>query len=229
MQHLYLCVSDWHIGKLTDTFDVSVARDRAQRLVDLWPEFDGPVHMLVLGDMVEGESCYPAQRAHVEHHAVDQVDIATELLSDHIEACRNAYDSFSVVAVPGNHGRTSRQAHSDANWDIELYRRCGIRKTPQTYASRGILATHRGPKPTNTPTMWKKHLSRAARYEVNTIVHGHYHSPQVLNHAKLAVIYNGSLCGPDDYSDRLALYDPACQVWFIREGGRVVQVGFCHL
>jgi predicted phosphodiesterase len=128
-----LVLSDLHSGEKTPSFDSTVLK---RRLANLWEDTLRitylhrsmyPVNVLNIflgGDMVHGENPYQgAKVGNIECGAQQQVfEIALPELASFILSCRQEFAKVRIYAVPGNHGRYSKEAPETSNWDIFLYK-----------------------------------------------------------------------------------------------------------
>jgi hypothetical protein len=74
---------------------------------------------------------------------------------------------------------------------------------------------HRGPKHVRTPAMEVKALRWMRAHKAACVIGGHWHRAEAVPVSGDGwSITGGSLSGPDEFSESLALYDPARQVWF---------------
>jgi hypothetical protein len=128
-------LSDWQLGKKTETYSSEVCRERIQlyckkveRLVEL-QRLDHPVKKLALflvGDMIEGELIFPGQAWHIDSSLYQQLTIdGTEILGGMVDWASQTFEEVEVHAVPGNHGylggRSRREMHPESNADRMLY------------------------------------------------------------------------------------------------------------
>jgi predicted phosphodiesterase len=79
-----------------------------------------------------------------------------------------------------------------------------------------------------TPTLLKKIRARMRHYSADALVAGHWHCPAVWRDLDGRVMYvqNGSLCGGDEYSEQLGLYDEAAQAIIEIRDGAICDVGW---
>jgi hypothetical protein len=127
-------LSDLQTGKLTPDYNSEVARDRvmryAQKVVQLADiqRLHHPVrHVVVpmLGDMVEGVDIFPGQQWLIDSTLYDQLFNTTPaLLADFVRYLLGNFETVTVYAVDGNHGRIGRRGQFGPmdNADRMLYR-----------------------------------------------------------------------------------------------------------
>ena len=127
-------LSDLQTGKLTPDYNSQVARERtllyADKVIQLAKiqERDHPVrHCIVpmLGDMVEGVDIFPGQQWLIDSTLYDQVFNSTPtILADFVRKLLGHFDTVTVHAVDGNHGRLGRKGQFGPmdNADKMVYR-----------------------------------------------------------------------------------------------------------
>lgn len=107
-------MSDFQGGKKTTTYNTDIMRERvlrfvhkATRLTDI-QRADHPVKdctILFGGDMIEGLFNFPTQPFEIDATLFEQYVNVAMLLGEVVRAALNVYDSVTVVAEWGNHGR----------------------------------------------------------------------------------------------------------------------------
>ncbi|MEU3052219.1 hypothetical protein [Streptomyces griseus] len=127
-------LSDLQTGKLTPDYNSVVCADRvmryARRIVRLAEiqRLHHPVRHCVipmLGDMVEGVDIFPGQQWLIDSTLYDQLFNTTPaLLADFVRYLLAHFDTVTVYAVDGNHGRIGRRGQFGPmdNADRMLYR-----------------------------------------------------------------------------------------------------------
>lgn len=116
-----LHLTDWQLGKETDSYDsdVAVARVRSAvektiRLAEI-QRADHPVESAVLllgGDLVENVSIFPGQAYEVDSTAFAQVFRASGVIEEAVLSLLGAFREVAVYEVSGNHGRIGRKGDS---------------------------------------------------------------------------------------------------------------------
>lgn len=233
---LCLLISDTHVGKHTDEFNLNTATSRFKeiptRLHSRVTEEINEIVVCLIGDLVEGEDVYPTQANHIECSAIEQVQRCVEGLWDMILNLRTLFQCrVTIHSVPGNHGRVSKTANEKTNWDNVVY-----------YVLETIVATHNDPnitfkanynefytfhiqdkvgmlyhygvKHTGTPAMREKVAGWGTVKNFDFMCHGHWHEWHVGAWLGKPVIANGCMCGPDDLAQRIAREDSARQAYF---------------
>jgi hypothetical protein len=127
-------LSDLQTGKITPDYNSGVARERVLRYADKVIELatiqeqHHPVrHCIVpmLGDMVEGVDIFPGQQWLIDSTLYDQVFNTTPvILADFARRLLQHFDTVTVHAVDGNHGRLGRKGQYGPmdNADRMVYR-----------------------------------------------------------------------------------------------------------
>lgn len=127
-------LSDLQTGKRTPDYDSATCRTRvmqyAQKVVDLSniQRLHHPVNHCVvpmLGDMVEGVDIFPGQQWLIDSTLYDQLFNTTPaLLADFVRYLLAHFETVTVYAVDGNHGRIGRRGQFGPmdNADRMLYR-----------------------------------------------------------------------------------------------------------
>lgn len=117
-EHAVIHLSDWQIGKRTETYDTDVCVQRVRHVVDRVKRIaeiqraDHPVpHCVVLfgGDHVEGNGIFPGQVHEVDSTSYSQLFAATNLMTETVLSLLKDFDTVEVYSVPGNHGRIGRK------------------------------------------------------------------------------------------------------------------------
>ncbi len=242
-----VCVllSDTHFGKHTKHFDMDEAEKRilsiAEKLDEVMPEDCDEVVLILAGDMIEGEDIYQTQAHHIQDTAIQQCKKAVESFWKLAVEVRNRHGvKVRLVTCPGNHGRVSKTAAEETNWDNMIYLMLGMIAKHQD--DKGIvvevnfdsfynfpvkdkvgLIYHHGTKHTGTPAMQVKLAGWMYQKDWDFLCHGHWHQWEVGTQFGKPVIKNGSLPGEDDLSERMGVFDPPRQAWFVVRSNEPIQ------
>lgn len=241
---MVVLLSDTHFGKLTDTFNMDIAKERIETLPKTIQENGNildidEIVVVLCGDMIEGEDIYPTQNGAIEAPAITQIKVATKAFWQMIKNFRATFPKaiVRVETAPGNHGRTSKTADKRTNWDNVIYQTLCLlseeTKDPMIQVvpnlewlhefkvkGKKCLAYHYGVKHTGTPAMQVKIANWIVTKNIDFMVKGHHHKWEVGTHLGRPIISNGSLPGPDEYSEELALDEPSRQAWFYVQEGK---------
>jgi hypothetical protein len=248
-----LCVllSDTHIGKQTKTFNKEVFVSRLlsipQKLgeSDLLPIDIEEIVLILAGDMLEGEGIYETQSHHLEMPAIDQMKIAVDTIWQlALKLVADFNLPVRIVTCPGNHGRVSKTASEKTNWDNLIYQTLGylinLQQNPMLTIDVNFesfytfpvqdkvgMIYHHGTKHLGTPAMQSKVSGWLFTKKFDFMCHGHWHHWSSDTQFGKLVMKNGSLPGSDDLSERMGVYDPPRQGWFIvRSGQPINQMGW---
>lgn len=246
---LCIVLSDTHFGKHTKHFNMEEARKRILSITDKIPELNIPdleeVVIMLAGDMIEGEDIYHTQAHHIEDSAIQQIKHAVSAFWQLAIDIRNAHDvTVRFETCPGNHGRVSRTASEETNWDNIIYQMLGLVaqayndskivvnvnfQTFRTFDVQGKtgLIYHHGTKHTGTPAMQVKLVGWMQTKNWDFLAHGHWHQYEVGTQFGKPVFKNGSLPGEDDLAERMGVFDPPRQAWFlVRKDQPISTFGF---
>jgi predicted phosphodiesterase len=236
---LVIVLSDTHIGKLTPIFNAEVFKERIlsipQKIIDEHVGNDTVEEIVIalVGDMLEGEGIYETQAHHIEMVAIDQVQIAIDTLWQLAINLKQTFDlPVRFITAPGNHGRVSKTASEKTNWDNVIYQTLGylgnaIKDDDITaevnfkpfevfqVQDKKVMLYHHGTKHLGTASMQNKVGGWLKTKGYDLSIHGHWHHWETNTHFGVPVIKNGSLCGADDLSEQMGVYDPPRQAWCI--------------
>lgn len=129
-----LHLADLHFGKITDTYDSSIAESRLQQLVEKVRNITNirrngakidEIRVYLGGDMIEGEQIFAHQAHLIDQSLFEQaVKTAPAALSRAILALMEEFPKVVVRTCPGNHGRNGPKktsSHPKTNWDNVCY------------------------------------------------------------------------------------------------------------
>jgi len=240
---LVVALSDLHFGQQNKGYDIQIAEKRIGEMPDRLMQAVGMVDIdevvyLMIGDMVEGEDIYPSQPHHIVCSTMEQVEHATIALWNMIRRTQKLFKvPVRVVCVFGNHGKANAFNSEKTNWDNVLYHslkivahecadpNIGIEcdysefKTFMVKDQKGMIY-HQGVKHNGTPAMREKIAGWVYAKQFNFMVSGHWHEWKVGCWAEAMWMANGSLCGPNDLSERIAQEGPARQGYFLVTAGK---------
>lgn len=240
---LCVLISDSHIGKLNDHFNLEIAKHRINSLPEKIFEQEGhqsvdEIVLMFIGDLLEGEDIFKTQAHHIECPAITQIQVASTAFWQMILKFKQLFKcTVRIECVPGNHGRMSKTANEKTNWDNVLYHilrvvalghedkdiiiNCNFDafRLFQVKDKTGMLY-HQGVKHTGTAAMREKVAGWSQRKHFDFMCHGHWHEWHVGNWLGRFVVANGCLCGPDDLAERMAKEDTARQGYFFITPGK---------
>lgn len=249
-----LQLGDWHFGKKTSSYNMAIAIERFRRVIAEVIEITAlhrkayPITKLVItwgGDMVDGEGIYPSQPWHTDQHIVNQIFKSCPEIVNGLAQLASQFSSVENYCVRGNHGRISKLAHEDANYDFIFYRvlemaTIGIPNMtwsiPQGWhmvipvAGKKILLVHGHQIKMTMNLPWYGVTTRLSRWATTEgigdfdIVHIHHlHTCYDIPWGRLRVFGNGTAVSGDEFAmEFLGLQSSEAQ-WFygIRPGKRV--------
>ena len=128
-----LHLTDWQLGKTTDSYDSTVCRARVRLAIEKTLKLTEiqraayPVNEIVVmlgGDMVEGITVFPGQAFEVDSTAFEQVFDAAQIIESSLLTLLEHYDTVRVFEAAGNHGRIGKKGDNPRrdNWDRVVYR-----------------------------------------------------------------------------------------------------------
>jgi len=237
---LCLLLTDTHFGKKTNFgFSTEVAKKCIASIPDMLREQPinmktiGEVVLLLGGDMVEGEDIYGTQSHHIDSPVIRQAEDATRSIWQLAVNLRTMLNvPVRIETCPGNHGRMSKTAHEQSNWDNVVYQHLHlvadaskdefitVKPSFDVFNTVNIqgkkcLLYHYGTKHTGTAAMKSKLAGWLHAKQWDFMAHGHFHKLEVGTLYGKPVIKNGSLTGYDDLAERMGEWDPPRQAWFL--------------
>lgn len=128
-----LPVSDWHVGKQTDSFNSKVAAKRVDMLADKVVEMtdiersDHPVpecHVMLTGDFIDGVMIFPGQAFEIDSTLFAQMFTAAGILESMLRRLLATFERVVVWEQTGNHGRIGKRGEMPRgdNTDRMMYR-----------------------------------------------------------------------------------------------------------
>lgn len=244
---LVIVLSDNHFGKKTTDFNLEVARERVLSITQSIIDGAGPVNridevvLVLAGDEVEGEDIYANQNGSLECPVIYQVRAAVDAYWDLALDLRQTFQcKVRIPTCPGNHGRMSKSANTESNWDNVVYMMLDTlaRANPELdiqvdlnfkdfalFEVKGKLgcAYHYGTKHLGTPAMTNKMAGWVLSKDIDFLVHGHWHHWGVETYLGTPMMHNGCLCGPDDLAEKMAVEEPPRQGYFFVERDKPIR------
>lgn len=123
-------LSDWQYGKRTPSYSHEITESRVSQLADKVEKIVAlhrkvrpitEVHVLSLGDTVEGEDIFPGQPHLITASLYRQLTGATALMAAFNRRMLSIFDTVDLWAVDGNHGRFRKDWHPESNADRILH------------------------------------------------------------------------------------------------------------
>lgn len=210
----WLCLSDWQVGKVTETYSSKIAWQRVRQLTNqaaalLEKEKPKVLHILLQGDMVEGEAIFAGQPFEIDDDLWTQaVKTVPQMVTHVVKTLSPLVPRIKISCVHGNHGRSGLKGggHSrKTNWDLVAYNTarlmCEVEQIPnmvwdisetwfvlQKVAGNGILGVHGdqvgGGNPFNVNAIFKKAMGwthNIKGWKFLSVGHHHTHASGELN------------------------------------------------
>lgn len=240
-----LILSDIHGGKKTETYNLDVMKTRMVRAGDAVKSINRfmrsgynleVLHIMLLGDMVDGEDIFPGQAHQLEVPVVDQILNVNDALSDLIVSLGTVYKKIIVHGVRGNHGRKSKDSAPSTNFDTILYHMLelkfkGVDKVKFDISHdfynvvdiQGkkfmMIHGHQISMYLNIPFygLQRATASWTGSFKENFdyLVAGHFHITGMIpwNHKK--ILLNGTFVSSDDFGREVIKSSPSNTQWFL--------------
>lgn len=251
---LVLLLSDWHSGKKVEqngiiTYNREIRDQRVNQVVSelicylqsTIIEFDELV-ICLLGDMVDGHGIYRTQAYHQDERTLEQSIGTDQLLWQLIVTMLDKFKQVRVHCVPGNHGRSSKDAPECANWDNHVYSALSVRaeilNDPRLYIEaskdnylnievqgKRIHLRHKAPPQAETAAAFKRFSGYYDKHRFDIMCYGHLHHPAMLWHQNRPLIMCGSLVGTDSLSEEMAVESRPMQTMFTVPGSPMRPIG----
>jgi len=200
-----LVLTDWQAGKRTPSYDLETCRERVELAVEKaldWVRIYREsfridrLDLLLLGDMVEGETIFEGQVWEIEAPGLEQTLFVSKLIADVVRRIAEEVPEVQIVTAYGNHGRTGRKgdaSHSTTNLDLAAYRMAEMQiegfdgvswsistDTYHVHDALGtrVLTTHGDVLRGNPTVNWPRKIPKL-RHVIpggfDVLVHGHTH------------------------------------------------------
>ena len=236
-----LALSDAHGGKeinrSDNVFNLKALEDRFNKLnkniLNLltrhiqYSADIGHVNIFLLGDHVDGSGIYQGQEYQQVSSLPEQITVLYNLLRKLFISFIDKGYSVRVYGVKGNHGGIDDNPMN--NFDILLYMLLENWKNTQKidnfsieYSTENSFdveidgwkyhLSHKAYKQGKTSAGARKYLGWSKNHDSDAVVSGHFHTPRYEEVNTIDVFQNGCLCGPDDFSDKLAVSAKPCQI-----------------
>lgn len=130
-EDVFILLSDFHIGASSYLLNKEMWPDifysLMQNILALLARVTshceiGTIYIILLGDMITGETLFPGQAFEIDMTIVEQLDVFVSNLKALLEAIfASTNRPIEVHTVNGNHGRVSRYSAKATNWDRIAY------------------------------------------------------------------------------------------------------------
>lgn len=235
--------TDSHIGRVEEDefgeeiFNPEIAVNRidtltkkALRLVERQrsAEYDfGTVHMLLGGDLIDGEAIYPQQPHEIDATLDQQLNLAAQTYMKQIRRISDEFEAVQVVCQQGNHGSFGGQGASDAAnadrilylmlekmvWESPVENVRFVRNNSVNFTNfemRGHRAHlrhgHNSLAHIGTSSARDDWQTWLRKHEADIAYWGHYHSPEYDKVHGRPVLRSGSIKPDGDYEESRGIY-----------------------
>ena len=241
--------SDWHIGKMTDDYDLKEFVKRLEVLEDEILESKSELnksgrihdlHVMFLGDIVDGEGIFYSQGYEAEMPVEEQVEFALKHIEPMLRRLSKRFRNVHVYGIYGNHARAN--GLSISHWDRVLYRRLEDRLGNEIDFHIGdwkYVANVNGMKfllihgdgirmYSNIPLYGI--IQRAMRFksagiDFDALVLGHFHTSFDMQWNDIRIIGNGTFVSSDEWAlRRMGLKSDTSQTMLVIEDGKITWV-----
>ena len=226
-------ISDLHVGKKTPTYDMEVFERRMKQFFNQFEEFKTTVnksykmpdlHIVLLGDMLDGEDIYPGQAFDLDVDLEEAMDKSLDILSAFVVSLLDRFEEVHIYGVIGNHGRSNWRGR--ANWDSIFYKRLQDRfslidgiyfdvggwfKNIKVRNTR-ILAIHGDQINMYQNIPIYGIVQKAMRWysggmdeQFDIVAMGHFHTTFSFDWNNLMLLCNGTFLTDDDYTRKLGM------------------------
>ena len=237
---LVIITSDWHIGAdvqlNNNVYNVDIATKRVNEYLDemasaIKQNHPKTVFIVNLGDLIENVQMRKNQAFTTELNLSEQIKIGTELQDSMLRSLASSFPkiNFKFTELAGNHDRFAPNSKDSLNGDsvalvarllaqtacadlsnVEVITPDNEYRHIQPILGHNIAFVHGDLDRLND----NNSLAKVANYEntnLDALIGGHLHSLMIKENNGY-IIQSGSLIGPTDYSNRLALYSGPSQV-----------------
>lgn len=245
-----LCIqlTDWHVGSIVRDekgkiiYDRFIARQRAEILCSkvlmllkdhlVQGTKITEIHLLLTGDMVDGEMVFPGQPWRTEMAPPKQVITVVDILRNFILSLLEFKMPIYIHAVKGNHGIPKiKGLNPESNWDLMVYlilmdwiannssKSVLMEYSEGDYQKCDImgwtyLLRHEGPSQAETASGSSKAGGWNKVHTCDAMIYGHFHHPALMEWNGMRLFMGPSLKGPDEFSESIAKgSEPAQCVW----------------
>ena len=236
-----LQLSDLHFGKKTHLYNLDVAKERLNRIFDtalkLCQRHDIEVlNILLLGDIVDGESIYPSHPHHIDASALEQIFSSIEAFIPRIRECASLLKKVRIYTVPGNHGRVTKHYNEKTNFDslfaqalhfatkdipnLEFNMNYDWKYVTDINGVKFLMFHGHQIKMTlNLPhygitTRISRWVSTETFAGVNVAVHGHFHTSISQKWNDVAILSNGTIVEGDEFALEHVGLEASQTQWF---------------
>ena len=128
---MVLELSDLHIGKVTNTYNIEAFKERMTKLTDrivrmkqLFSQSRNieELYIFGLGDWVDGDAIFAGHSFEIEGSKMKQIFLwGLPEISNFLKNISPFFKKIHIYCVKGNHGRNTKYDAQEVNWDLILY------------------------------------------------------------------------------------------------------------
>ena len=246
-----LCVSDWHLGMVTDNiwnqYNIDECINRVCKLYNKASSYlrlhnVNKLHIMVLGDLING-AIHSTVRVASEENTCDQLMHASELLAEMINRLSQFVNEVHVYSTYGNHARTVQRKedsiHADnmeriipwwLSWRLKDNSKVTIEDNEfyeflyLNICGHGVIGVH-GDLENFRKLGIDMHTLFSKQYglDIEYTFSGDKHHAEMNDSYGIESVLVSSLCGTDNYANNKRLYSKAGQTLciFNAEDGKV--------
>lgn len=141
VEDMGLVVSDWHLCKVTPDYNIDIAKQRVNYLIESVMKIINlhqPIRKLWVfdaGDSIQGENPYQGSKiGEASHSAEEQIhEFAIPLLSQMMLSLNQGVPDIEYLTVRSNHGKYGKEANPKTNWQTMLCRSLKTSLVNQTH------------------------------------------------------------------------------------------------
>ncbi|MFA5344632.1 MAG: metallophosphoesterase, partial [Kiritimatiellia bacterium] len=226
-----LVLSDLHFGKRTPSYNTAIGLERlrltcrrVQHITALhrnaYPVPD--LHIIWNGDLVDGTSIYPTHPFHIDAPVVGQIFGNLPGIVEELAGLASYFQHVHNYCVRGNHGRVSKFAHEDDNFDRIFAEalRIATQGIPnmswtipdgwyckQQIGGKRFLMTHGDQVKMMLNLPWYGITTRASRWassvslqDFDVLIMSHFHSSSHLRWNGKIIKVNGTQASGDEFA-----------------------------
>ncbi len=128
---LVLELSDIHIGKVTNSYNVPIFKkrmeiltDRVVRMLELFRHTNKIEKLCIfgVGDWIDGDAIFPGQAFEIEGSKMKQIFLwGIPEFAKFLKSISPFFKEIELCCVKGNHGRNAKFDAQEVNWDLVFY------------------------------------------------------------------------------------------------------------
>lgn len=193
------------------------------------------LYILMLGDMLEGETIFTGQQGHIDLNTTEQIVQGSQIVALGINELCSTYPKVTVIGVPGNHGRIGKKGEAKGNLDTLFYYMVAHQLDTDNcefYVSDSLICIAEINKknfvlahgeqmkswmgiPFYAAERTTRRLADIAQIKLNYALYAHHHQPAEIPVGFHGVLFNGTYVGGSELSvNKMILANPPTQKYF---------------